>query len=319
MVQLVYKSMEIIMKLQRRKPMQVFLDNYSESSTRTVLSTMNKIAGLLSGGKADAMSLEWESVRYEHYAALRKQFEQIYKPSTANRCLAFIKKMARVLQSMELITPSRALAIRDIRPFKETNELAGRLIDIDEIENLLEMPLKNKNTAKGLRDYAMLLLLITSGVRRSELANLSVKDFDYETGSIDILEGKNNNSRIIYLPQRTAEAIYKWLQYSGFINHPNHRMFCAINKGGSISDRELSGTDVYRTICGYVDKTELTRLSPHDFRRTYISLLIDKGVDLVTVSKIAGHSDIKQTVSYDRRNDDAKQRAVTAVEDMLNG
>ena len=78
----------------------------------------------------------------------------------------------------------------------------------------------------------------------------------------------------------------------------------------------MKNNAVYDVVKQYADEIGLGNLSPHDLRRTYISLLIDKGVDLVTVSKMAGHRHIGQTAEYDRRGDSAKQRAAKMFDDI---
>lgn len=307
------------MDLPRRKPIYVFLDNYSKSSRRTVLSAMNNVASILSDGEADATTLNWESVKYEHYAALRSTLEESYKPKTGNRILSFIKVMTRVLESMGLVTASHVLSIQNIRAFDDNGELAGRMLEPDEIELLIQAPLADGYGLKGIRDHAILLTLLTSGVRRSELVRLRVRDFDFEKQSINVIYGKNNNSRTIYIPERTVDALNDWLKVSN-IDHPDMYIFCSFRKGDNpCIGHGMHGNAIWELVNEYTEKAGLDTLTPHDLRRTYISLLIDKGVDIITVSKMAGHSNIGQTAAYDRRGETAKQNAAKAFQDILNG
>ena len=73
--------------------------------------------------------------------------------------------------------------------------------------------------------------------------------------------------------------------------------------------KRLTSQAVYGMLSKRAKSANVKEFSPHDLRRTFISDLLDKGADIATVAKMAGHKDVRTTMRYDRRQDEAKQRA----------
>jgi integrase len=89
-------------------------------------------------------------------------------------------------------------------------------------------------------------------------------------------------------------------------------LFLPINKGGRICGVRVSDHAVYAVLRKRLAEAGVARLSPHDLRRTFVGDLLDAGVDLATMQRLAGHAS-PTTARYDRRGEATKRRAVEAL------
>jgi len=90
-------------------------------------------------------------------------------------------------------------------------------------------------------------------------------------------------------------------------------LFVPVNKGGRMELRPLSDQAVFLAVNKRAEQAGVDALSPHDFRRTFVSDLLDAGADIATVQKLAGHASVNTTARYDRRGDAAKRKAVALL------
>jgi site-specific recombinase XerD len=90
-------------------------------------------------------------------------------------------------------------------------------------------------------------------------------------------------------------------------------LFCRIKKGGAITDDPLSTTTLDKILIKRAAQAGLSDISWHDFRRTAADNLLDSGVDISTVARIFGHSNVETTARYDRRGERAKIKAAGLI------
>ncbi|NER96672.1 MAG: tyrosine-type recombinase/integrase [Symploca sp. SIO1B1] len=87
-------------------------------------------------------------------------------------------------------------------------------------------------------------------------------------------------------------------------------MLCPIIKTGKIELRQMTPQAVLLVVQKRAEQVGVESFSPNDFRRTFCSDLLDAGVDILTVQKLAGHASPVTTAKYDRRGEEVKRRAV---------
>jgi site-specific recombinase XerD len=133
---------------------------------------------------------------------------------------------------------------------------------------------------------------------------LNLSDYEETEGQL-VVRGKGNKERLVPVAGGTAEALADWLTVRGRKPGP---LFVGVgnrNKGGGLTTQAI-----YNMLRTRVEAAQITAVSPHDFRRTFVGELLDAGADIVTVQKLVGHADPATTARYDRRGERAKRKAV---------
>ena len=249
---------------------------------------LNVMAGILTDSRADYLTIDWPALRYKHTAALRVALIQKYAPATANKMLGGLRRVLKEALLLELIDPqdyARAIAVKGI---KSTSELRGRALRFEEITALVEVCLNDPNQAMGARDAALMAILRGGGLRREEAVNLELKDLNHSTGALKVRCGKGGKDRTVYLPTGLLSLVGDWLRIRGV---GKGALLCHIRKGGAVVVRSLTPRSVWFLLEKRAIEAGVEDFSPHDFRRTFISDLLDAGVDLATVQQLAGHSE----------------------------
>jgi site-specific recombinase XerD len=196
----------------------------------------------------------------------------------------------------------------DIANVKGETLPAGRQLDGNEITNLMEI-CGAKPTPSGIRDGAIVALMYSCGLRRSEVVNLDLSDYDPSTDKLTV-SGKRNKERTAYLVNGAKQAMDDWLTIRDYRAGP---LFTPINKAGKLLYRRLNSQAIYSMLARRGKKAGMSHYSPHDLRRTFVSHLLDAGVDISTVAKLAGHKSVTTTARYDRRHDEVQRKAVELI------
>lgn len=289
-----------------QNPAAIYLASLRQSGRQTMRTGLNTVAAIISGGKHDALSLPWQNLRYQHTAALRAQLQERYSPATTNKILSAVRRVLKEAWRLGQIPSEDYQRAVDFKNVSGSRLPAGRALKDKEVKNLLTN-CQNDDRPLGKRDLAILALLYAGGLRRSEVVALDLKDYDNEENAVRVRSGKGDKERIVYLAEGIQKPLSAWIAIRGREAGP---LFCPISwKGKLLLKRRLSDQSIAYLLGQRVKASGIDPASPHDFRRTFISNLLDAGADISTVQQLAGHASVTTTARYDRRGAEAKKKA----------
>jgi integrase len=261
----------------------------------------------MQGWSGPLEEMPWLTLRYQQVAKIRAQLRHADKsPNTINTTLAAIRgvlKAGFLSGQFPALEWQRIQAI-DRMPGKHLP--AGRQLRAAEITRLFKACQRDPNY--GLRDSAILALLAYAGLRRSELTDLNISDYTRRNGQLIIHEGKGQRQRELMLPRVARSYLRQWLQDRGSDPGP---MFCQLAKDGDCYvTQRLSALRVYGILKRRAREAGVAHCSPHDLRRTFVTRLLEQGVDFNTARQLAGHEHIQTTALYDRRHIKTQRQAM---------
>ncbi len=292
--------------LPERNPAVVYLSSLRPTGRRSQKQALKAVAILLtSGATEDPITFPWHTLRYQHMTALRSALLE-RNPATANKMLTAVKRVLLEARRLGLIKAEEYIQAVDIKSIKSETLPRGRALASGEMIALMKACARD-TTPAGARDAALVAVLYSAGLRRSEVVALDLADYDEERGALTIRAGKGRKDRLTYIESGTGEALAAWLKVRG--DEPG-ALFCPVNKGGNIQLRRLTDRAVFWATRKRSLEAGVKSFSPHDLRRTFISDLLDAGADIATVQKLAGHSSVVTTARYDRRGEASKKKAV---------
>lgn len=227
-------------------------------------------------------------------------------PRTRNARLGAIHSFYRfaALEHPEhAATIARVMAI----PTKRYERTTISYLDPDEIKALLAAPANN--TWLGRRDHALLVLMIQTGVRVSELTGLRVGDAHLDRGAHIRVMGKGRKERTPTLTRETVATLQAWLKERK--GQPHQPLF-PTRQGRQLS-RYTVGVIVTKhatTAAEACPSLQTKTVTPHTLRHTNAMLLRAKGVDLATIALWLGHENIQTTRIYEHADQALKEQAI---------
>jgi len=172
---------------------------------------------------------------------------------------------------------------------KAGKRLPGNL-DVDRMARLLDIP---GDSAIANRDRAILELLYSSGLRLAELTDLDCGDVDHQDATVHVT-GKGNKDRIVPVGKHALAALTKWHKSRGEFAPPHEKALFVSNRGTRISRRSVQARVVHWARQQGID----TNVSPHLFRHSFATHLLESSHDLRGVQELLGHANIATTQVY---------------------
>jgi site-specific recombinase XerD len=204
--------------------------------------------------------------------------------------------------------------VRVIKRQDRTDSAHIRLTS-EEASALLASP--GTNTLRGLRDTAIIAMMLCTGLREMELCNLNVIDLRQRLGgelALHVREGKGAKERLIPYGQLSEALAFTeaWLRSAGITACAVFRSMWRANVTTGVQN--LRGRLTVRAVQDILNQYpimingEQRTINPHDLRRTYARRLYESGLDLVAIQQNLGHADLKTTLTYIGTLDATKRR-----------
>ncbi|MDF9867669.1 integrase/recombinase XerC [Bacilli bacterium PM5-3] len=170
-----------------------------------------------------------------------------------------------------------------------------KLVSVLEYETLLSFLNSFSSTPLDIRNKAIFELLYATGLRVSELVSIKVNDFNYSDNSLKVL-GKGDKQRIVYFDDNTVDTIKEYLNKSRKeLLKNNQSEYLFINKNGT----ELTQRGVQFILKDKWKKfMQFQNITPHQFRHTFATHLLENGMDLRALQELLGHENLSTTQVY---------------------
>jgi site-specific recombinase XerD len=241
------------------------------------------------------------------------------KSATISFKLSVVRSFFEYLRAAGLVSINPA-STKFVRPPEVTTEGAGRALTLEEVSHLLAGP--NRHSPEGARDYAMMLLMLRTSLRVSEVCSLRSSSIKWSHGRWIIkVTVKRGRERTLPLPVDVKKAIDEYIKLDQkrralllsdgedaflFQPHTNYRTL--------IFDKPLSTRMALNIVSRWADYGGIGKLSPHDLRRTAITRALDQGLSYRQVQMMSGHKDPKTVMRYDHGRENLELNAVNFLQ-----
>ena len=206
-----------------------------------------------------------------------------------------VRKLAVEAADNGLLAPELANGITRVKGVPSKGVRLGNWLTVKQAQALLNTP--DATTTKGLRDRAILAVLLGCGLRRSEVAALTIGHIQQRDGRwciVDLVE-KHGRVRTVPMPTWVKVAIDAWTTVA---NVADGHVFRAVNRGGQVQTTALSEKVVWQLLQGYASAAGVPGIAPHDLRRTCAKLCRAAGGELEQIQMLLGHASVQTTERY---------------------
>lgn len=253
---------------------------YPNNTVNSYLSDITIFKEYLSSLKINYLKVDKDIIR-EYLKVLGNSN---YKSSSINRILSSLKNYYEYLEYKHLIEYN---PLKDLNRPKKEKRLPN-FINNNDYEEIIKKSLERTDFI-GRRNTLLLELLYSSGIRISEALNIKIKDINMSDKSIRIL-GKGSKMRIVYFGEYAKEYLEEYLKVR---NSSLEYLF--LNKNNTLLTRR--GAEY---IISNLVKTSLLKkkVTPHTFRHSYATEMLNNGADIRSVQELLGHSSLSTTGIY---------------------
>lgn len=282
----------------------------SPASIKTMSSVLNRTAAIL--GFSGYETAPWEHLRREHVQALMaKLVDNNLAPSTRNMYLAAIKGVVReswLAGGLDSNEYQRIAAVKSAKGSRINTK--GRVIGKDETKKLLGREPSEDSNLRVIRDKAIIALMLTCGLRKSELCTLKTENVNKVESFFTVI-GKGDKEAKVFITAAAAPYLDAWISAKDKLTE---YLFTPINRHNQVIDKRITGQGITFILKRSAEESIVKPFAPHDTRRTFATRMIESGADLMKVRDAMRHSSIETTQRYNIQNEEQLRAAIEAVD-----
>lgn len=273
----------------------------SPNTVNNYIRSIEDYASFIKGSTGEEFNpkdmIEIDIKEYKSY--LLNQLKQ--KPTAINNKLSGLAKFADFLVAINALTSNPVKAVNRVK--MQNANTSPKTLSKNELFRLKREFYKSDNK----RDIAIFEILFNTGCRVSELCSIELDDIEMSErkGSLTIRAGKGEKYRTIPLNSTARKAITDYLEV---------RPLAVSNKLLQGQRGDMGRESIFRVIKKYADMAKVEGVSPHTLRHCFCKELLSKGVDIVTVANLAGHSNINTTAIYTQPTEEDR---ISALEKLV--
>jgi integrase/recombinase XerD len=278
-------------QLRKRMLEELQRRNYSPSTIRAYLYAVEEFARYF-GKSPDKLDQEQLRQYQLHLLHERKLTIGTIVGRIAALRFFFVRVLRRPYREIDLVYPKRP-------------ERLPAVLSQDEVARLID-------SAENLLDYAIVMTLYATGMRRAELCRLKVEDIDSERMIIHIRQGKGNRDRDVPLTPKllkTLREYWRWMKPKTYLFPGTVHNWRA--------DKPITPKCVWSAVQDAAKRAGIKkRVSPHTMRHSWATHLLENGADLRAIQMLLGHVDLETTAIYLHLSRRHLQAVVNPVESM---
>ena len=285
----------------------------SKNSRRTMGSILNnivKIFGAQTHGQFDWLSIEPTDVDIiiEHLREIKQ-----LKPTTINLYVNALRGVFKAAYINNQLSTEAYEKLRSVKFYKGSRLARNREpIEKDVLKAVIDTC---DDSPLGVRDAAIISLMANCGLRRDEVVNLTVSQYNRDIGKMNVI-GKGDKERVIPVPKKVRTRINRWLD-TVRTNHEGY-LFCRVRRWGKVDNslnKPLTGQAIYNMLeTRSLSLPDNMKIKPHALRRFCGTNLLKNGHDIALVKDVLGHADIKTTQVYIDTTDEEMREAIDGID-----
>ena len=259
--------------------------NYSDFTCNNYKKDLNEYNSFILSNKINYKNMDYNDAK-EYVIYLNKKNDA---KSTISRKLSSLRTFYKYLVLNNKVKSNPFLLVSS--PKKEKR--IPKFINYNNMEEILNVP--NIKTKEGQRERVILEVLYASGVRVSELVNIKLKDIDFSNKNI-LIFGKGSKERLVSFGDYALEYINLYLKEGRNLLLDGVKSdYLIVGK----KSEKLTTRRVEQIIDDIIKRTSIKlNITPHMFRHTFATHLLDNGCDLLVVQELLGHASLSSTEIY---------------------